>query len=138
MNKIRRGFKMKCFDKGDNINLFEDCEIFDITLTEDWDEIYEALVKINSIYVKLPKVEQAKDIYLNFDYAEKCIVPSYKKKYLAFPEPINRLLGFEWDPELEDLYGESEEEATYNALYSSVQYLIEQKRASLIDTDLPF
>ena len=128
---------MKYFDKSDNINLFEDCEIFDTTLT-DWDEIYEALVKLNSIYVKLPKVEQAKDIYLNFDYAEKCIVPSYKKKYLAFPEPINHLLGFEWDPELEEVFGESEEESTYNALYSSVEYLIEKKELSLIDDNLPF
>lgn len=117
-------------------NPFKGWELCDLTLT-DGDEIYDSLVQLNSIYTKLSKSERDKEIYLNFNFPEDCIVASHEKKCFAFPESINNLLGFEWDPEWEDLYGESEEEATYNALYSSVEYLIEEKESSLLDDDLP-
>lgn len=101
------------------VNPFKNCELFDLTLS-DFDEIYNFIVDLNSIYINLPKKQQEKDIYLNFNYADKCIFASYKQEYLAVKQPINDLLGFVW----EELYGEDEEEATYNALYSSVDYLI--------------
>ena len=120
------------------VNPFCDCEIFDVTLT-DRDEIYDALVKINAIFINLPKAAQNKPIYLNFDYANKCVIPSFEKTYLACLRPINFVLGFKWDPELEDVCGEDEDEATYNALSPAVDEIISlAKDKSLQDSDLPW
>lgn len=118
-------------------NPFQDCYLWDTTLT-DWDDIYDFIVEINSIYVNLPDKDKRKNIYLNFDYADKCIVASHKKTYLAFPEPINKYLGFEWDEDYGALYGESEEDETFNALSPSVNDLIEKRKMTILDIDLPF
>ena len=118
-------------------NPFKDWELHDLTLS-DWDEVYDGLVELNAIYTKLSKSDQEKEIYLNLNLSKGCICASCDKGRLAYQKPINHLLGFTWNPEWEELYGESEEDATYNALASSVTDLIEENQFSLIDNELPW
>ncbi len=123
----KKGFNIKNkreFRKGvvEFDNQFEDCYLCDITFT-NFDEVYDFIVELNSIYVNLSDEENSKNIYLNLDYASKCIIVLYEKNCLAFPEPINKYLGFYH----ERLYGGSKEDAMYDYLGASVGDMIKMR-----------